>query len=260
MRLLWWRANDNGTKLPGTWRLYREAVIDYRDNWQLMAALISIVALPLAVIGNLVSSAGSYITTPAPLTFAQISLNVAVVYAVMALVRGKSITIREAYYRSSVVLVRLLLTAFWWTLMLLPVIAGIFIARAGLTTVGTVVPVGEELLILLLAVLVAIPGVVMIVRGGWALFVLFETQAGPIQAIRTSRRYTKNRVVALLGRLIGLALLLLVTLLVPVVMLEWLRLLSGWIIFSMLLEYVTTLIVIPLAGFYLYRLYRELRS
>jgi len=251
-----WREQHRTHQKP--WALFKTSLRDYRANWMVILGTTLIVALPVAILSNFGVDAAGNTTASAYLAFVQLAMNVAVIYIVIKVVTGKPVTIREAYYEGSAMLVRLVLVSLLLVLMLLPLVVALVIVSAGVLAPGTALGGIEQVLLLLLALLIAIPSVILVARGVWALYVIFESQDGPIQATVRSRKITKGKVVIILGRFLALLGFLIGVLLIPAVVLLFLGNLTHWTVWSVILQVIITITVLPLANFYLYRYYREL--
>lgn len=251
-----WREQHQAQQKP--WALFKTSVRDYRANWKVMLGTTLIVALPVAILSNFGVDAAGDTTASAYLAFVQLAMNVAVIYIVTKVVAGKRVTIREAYYEGSAMLVRLVLVSLLLVVMLLPLVVALVIVSAGVLAPGTALGGVEQALLLLLALLIAIPSVILLARGVWALYVIFESKDGPIQATARSRKITKGNVLVILGRLLALLGFLVGILLIPAAVLLLLGSLTHWSVWSVILQVIITITVLPLANFYLYRYYREL--
>jgi len=251
-----WREQHRAHQKP--WALFKTSLRDYRANWQVVLGATLIVALPVAILSNFGVDAAGDTTASAYLAFVQLAMNVAVIYIVTKVVTGKPVTIREAYYEGSAMLVRLVLVSLLLVLMLLPLVVALVIVSAGVLAPGAALGGAEQVLLLLLALLIAAPSIILLARGVWALYVIFEGKEGPIQATTRSRKITKGKVLVILGRCIALLVFLIGLLLVPAAVLLLLGSLTHWTAWSVILQVIITITVLPLANFYLYRYYREL--
>ena len=259
-----WRGKVDGwakshRKLPSAWKLFRGAARDYRAHWRPLVAITLIVTVPVALLSNYGINPSSDTTLSAYLAFAQIAMNTALIYAIVQLLQGRKVTVKQAYYTGSGALVRLLLVAILLVLMALLIVLGVIILGYGVVVPGVALSGGEQFLLAVLAIIIAIPSVILLTRGFWALYVIFETDKGPLQAIRQSRKLTKGKVVITLGRLIALVLLLLLVMIVPIVLLQFLQNLTHWSIFLVILQVIASLVVLPLSNLYLYRYYQALK-
>jgi len=168
------------------------------------------------------------------------------------------VTVRSAYYEGSAGLVRLILVSLILLFMLVPLMIGAAIFTTGVVVSGTSLSLGEQLLLVFLSLVIAIPGIVLIIRSLWGLYVVFETSKGPVEAVAQSRRLTRGRRLPLLGRLIALGIFLIVGLLPMLAVFGGLAYLTHLAIFTILLNVILGILVIPISNFYLYRIYRGL--
>ncbi|HUC20817.1 MAG TPA: hypothetical protein VMR98_04975, partial [Candidatus Polarisedimenticolaceae bacterium] len=132
-------------------------------------------------------------------------------------------------------------------------------------TVGVMVPNAplgpvERALLIGLAVVIALPSLWLLARSLWAMYIVFESELGPIQAIRASWKLTAGRTWATLGYLGALVVFLAGLLVVPIGSLVGLQSLTGWFIWQPLLQLLSTLIVAPISTLYLYRYLRNLQG
>jgi len=260
----WWKRTvdswaENHAADPKPWTLFKHAMRDYRQHVGLLMGIVLIVAIPVAVLSNFVVTPGSDTTLSAYVALAQLILNLAVIYTVIQLIKGKQPTIREAYYRGSAALVRLLLVSVMLILMLVFAVFGLFIIVTGAITSGGGFTGGELALLTVLGSLLAIPSVILITRSFWAIYIVIESDSWPVQAIRQSRAITKGRVVVILSRVAALVLFLILLMLIPMGIFLTLQAVTGWMIWSMFLQILASVVVLPLANFYLYRYYQRLK-
>jgi hypothetical protein len=244
---------------PTPWQLFRQSLRDYRANWRLIVKIMLIVALPVAVLSNFGLDSSGDSTFSAYLAFAQLGMNVALIYAIIKLLGGQKVSMRQAYYTGSAMLIRLVLVTLLLFCMTIFLLLSALILGYGVISPGTQLTVVEQALLVVLAIAIAIPSIILLTRGLFALYVIFETDKGPIQAVRESRLLTKGRVLVTLGRLVALVAFLLLLLVIPALILIPLQELTQWTIFAILLQTATSLIVLPVANFYLYRYYQGLK-
>src|SRR4051812_19936257 len=98
----------------------RRALRDYRSSWKLIIWTTSIIAVPIALFSTYLSDPTTDPMVSAYVSFAQLLMNVAVLYIAARIVQGVAVTTREAYYEGSGLLVRVLLESFILLLMLVP--------------------------------------------------------------------------------------------------------------------------------------------
>jgi hypothetical protein len=255
-------------KQLSAWRLFRKSLSEYRSHWRILVGVVAVVAVPVSLfttyfVANTTnaSTSNTSSTSTAYITFAQLCMNAALIYTVIQLYRDKAVSMRRAYYVGSAPLVRLVLVAFLLVLSLLPMVLGLKIIEAGLPVPGEVQLAGGEMALLaLVAFIVAIPSIFLIARTIWAIYVIFETDLGPIQAIKASWRMTRGHTWQAVGRLFALVCLLFLLVLVPLIVLYALGKLTGWRLFGAILQLALSLIVLPVSNLYMYGYYRELKK
>ncbi|HSX41612.1 MAG TPA: hypothetical protein VLF21_03230 [Candidatus Saccharimonadales bacterium] len=252
-----WR--DQHQKHPKPWTLFKQSMKDFRKHKRALVLIILTVILPVALLANLAVDPGSDTTLSAYLTFAQLAMNVALVYAIVQLLNGDQVGVRESYYKGSAMFIRMILVALMLTVMLLPLLLGLLIFAFGVVAPGTALSPAEKTLMGLLALIVSVPSIVMITRGLWGLYAIFETDLGPWEAIRHSRLLTKGKVVMTLGRMIALVFLLALMLVVPIGLLALLANFTQNVFVLVLIQVVIALTVLPLSNLYLYRYYKGLK-
>jgi hypothetical protein len=246
--------------LPGGWGLFKRSLSQYRASVGVILPLVLIVDIPVSLLTTYVVDPTADSSASAYITLAQVAMLAALLYAVVRLARGKAVTVRQAYYEGSALLVRLLLLSVLLLLMLIPLIIGGFILSTGVIAPDALLAPGEQALLILIAVLVSIPSLILFARGYWSVFVLAETDKGPIEAVRVSRRISKDKVWPTLGRLALLALLLVAVLIIPVGILGVAGSIFHLSILFVLLQILTAVIVLPITNFYLYFYYVELQK
>jgi hypothetical protein len=251
-----WGKHSKTHRSP--WLLFKASLQDYRANWSLITGATLIVGLPVAILSSYNTNSSGDTTGSAYLAFMQLAMNVAVIYIAVKLVAGQRTTIRAAYYEGSAMLIRLVLVSVLLVLMMLPLVLGVIIIGIGVLAPTAGLNLPEQLLLTVLAILVATPSVILVTRGLWAVYRIFEGPEGPIQAVRYSRQLTKGSVLVSLGRLLALAGFLVVILLIPVVILVAAGDLTHWGAWGIVLQILITLTVLPLGNLYLYRYYLEL--
>lgn len=258
-----WRARIEGLAeqhkaLPKPWTLLKQALRDYRHHKKLLVSIVLVVTLPVALLSTYAASASDS-TLSSWLAIAQIAMDVALIYGIIELVHRRGVSVRQAYYRGSAMLVRFVLVLILVVLMAFFLFAGLAILAFGVVAPGTALTLGEQVLLIILAIAIAIPSVVLLTRGIWALYIVFEYDNGPLQAVSASRRITKGKVIVTLGRLLALIGFLLALLIVPVIIFVLLQNVTHLSLFSLLLQVFATLLILPVANLYLYRYYQALQ-
>jgi hypothetical protein len=244
----------------GPFTLMRQAMVEYRRHAGLLVGIVLWVALPAGLISTFAIDPNVDSSLSAYVALMQIALNVALLQAVVALKQEQTITVRQAYYQGSSLLVRMLLLTALLLLLSLPLILALLIMTYGVAAPGVTLGLPEKLIMGGLAAVVALPGLALIGRSVWAIFVIAESPEGPVEAVRTSWRLTADRSVAALGRLLALGAMILALLALPVLGLTTLAALIGSVWPYFVLQVLLSLIALPLTTLYLYNYYRSLRA
>jgi hypothetical protein len=245
-------------KLSSPWRLMRHALRRYRQNWKVLLGLILVVSVPVAI-ASVAGGSGDG-TLSAYLTFAQLTMNAALIYAVARIVNGEDVGIRQAYYRGSAMLVRLVLLSGLLLLLLLPLALGLYILTFGLLSPGADLALGEKLLTAGLALLIIVPGLIPVVRGIWGTYRLFDSEDGPVKAVIFGWQVSRGRTWASLGRLAALVVMLLGLVILPLALLVTAYVFTKSALILILLQIVVAAIVLPLTNLYMYQYYQELKA
>jgi hypothetical protein len=245
------------------WRQFKssnlaDALRDFRAHWKLLTGVVLIVGAPVAILSTYVVDPTADSTLSAYLTFAQLVMNTALIYAVVSIAQAKTLRVREAYYQGSTAFVRLLLVWFLLVLISLLLLLGLMVIAFGLVAPGTSLALGEKLLILLLALIPTLPGLYLLSRTFMAQYRIYETTEGPITAIASAWRLSRGAGWRLLGRAVLVGLLLFLLLAVPAAVLLVLESVTGASIFSLLLQILLPLVILPVMNLYFFRLYQGL--
>lgn len=247
------------SKLISGRQLLRLAWRDYRHHWWGLALIAVVVALPVNLLNLLSTPSQSGLTGYT--TAATIFMNVAIFYAATRLVNGQERpSIGEAYYQGTARSVVFILVSGVVVLMLVPATLGLLFYLIGtLPTAGSSISLGEQILIGFIALLLAVPTVWWLVRFFLAPFGALAESLPPLATLRRARQLTLGRFWQVLGRLviIGLAAIVIAFILVifpTLIDIVWHSQTALSFIFQLLLS----LILLPLAGLYLARLYLEL--
>jgi hypothetical protein len=241
--------------------LARLALSQYRQWWKSLVLIALTVGVPVAIASAFLVDPSSDSTLAAYLTFAQLTMSAALVFAIMHRRSGTtSISVRRAYYDSSFVLVRLVLFTMLMGVLSLPLLFGLLVVAYGVVAPGVAAAFGEQLLMILLSLLIIVPSIALLVRSGWGWYMLFEGGLGPIEVLRESWRLTAKRTAAVTLRLMGLIGFLVVVMVIPTVGLLGLQVWLNLSIFSIILQIVFAMVALPLANLYLIELYNRLKK
>ena len=239
-----------------------------KQFWQYRGRLIgltAIIAVPLAVLGNLVGLATANppdATFAAYSTFLSIIMNVALIWLIIQLLSRKSATVKEAYYNGTGSLVRFMLVAVVLSLALIPFLIGALIYASGVFGASVVATTPEKILLGALWILLATPTLWLLSRLFLAIYVVVGHGHTPIAALRLSNRLVKGQTGKVMLRLIGLVVASLAALSLPALLLSGvgaggnLSLLARFELLGV--QLLSTVIVLPVANLYLYGMYQVL--
>ncbi len=251
-----WRNSHRA--VPSGWQLSKLALEDFRKNYGLLIGIVLVVLLPSAFLSTYVVAVGTDSSLSAYLTFANSVMNAALVFAIVKLGSGEKVGVKKAYYEGSGLLVRLLLLTIIFFLMLLPLLIGFLILAAGLFDPEGILSVFEKSMLAILALIFALPSLVMLSRAVFSFYIIAETAKGPWEAVKASRSVVRGRALAVFGRLVILALLVLLIIALPVLVVIFIGSSLQAIWPSFILQIVIGLFALPFTNLYLYRLYRDL--
>lgn len=248
--------------MASPWKLFIQALRDYREHWRLLTGVIAVVSVPVAILTALnVVDASSNTTTAAYVGFAQVAMNTATIYAIIRIVQNQAPlpSIRSAYYKGSDAFLRLFLVSVLLVLMLLFLLLGLFIVAVGAAAPGVQIGPAEQGLLIGLALLLSLPSIWLVPRSLWAVYIVFESDMGPIQAVRTSWKLTVGRTWSALGYSFALVIFLSGVLAVPLIALFALENVTKWPVWAPLIQLAATFIIVPISNLYLYRYLRNMR-
>jgi hypothetical protein len=239
-------------------KLFRVAAKDYwrwrTSLWKVMIVL----ALPLSILGS-VGGLGQDPTFSAYSSFATLALNLALLWTILRLARGQKVSIREAYYDGTAPLLRFLLLAICLALMLLPFSIGALIYISGITGTTLTATTPEKLLLGVVWAAFAVPSLYLISRYLLSIFTILEPGTGPLQALRAAGRLARRKTWRITVRIAALVVVALLILTVPTVAAtasgaSWLG-----IVALIIIQLLSTMVVLPISSMYLYRLYEDLQ-
>lgn len=245
---------------PKAQDLLRQSLSMYRDNLWRVASIILIITIPVTLISTYSPSQSGDTALTAYITLAELAMNAALIWALIQLFSGQRVSAKEAYYKGSVAIVRMLLVALLFVLMLLPLVFGLLVLNSGVIGADSQAALGEKVLLVAVAILLSLPALAMLLRGFFALYIIFEGHLGPWQAIRQSMRLTKGKVVLSARRLFILLVAMAIVLIVPVVLLAALAISTKQVLFLVLLQILIALVVLPISNLYLYGYYQSLKE
>jgi hypothetical protein len=251
------RRNSPSVPKPLTARkLIRATLREFATGWKTYCLVVGLIAVPV----DILSAVFSLSTSDVSYAYFSLASYISVVALIWAITRrhmtGRASTLREAYYDGSVAVVRYFLVSLVLIVLLVPAAFGAALYGIGLTassSTGSYSPV--LMLIALVCFVIAIPSGVLLIRFGLAPFVAVQDGLPPFEALRIARTYTMGRFWPLVGRYIvlGLALLgMLVPIIIATIVLSLLHLGA---VATPVFEIASTLLILPMANIYMYRLF-----
>jgi hypothetical protein len=179
----------------------------YRENWLPYVKILAVVALPFNLV-NLLNFISVDLQTFAVYgSFADVFMNVALLWSILEHEKGRKPTMPEAYYSGMNQVVSYLLTSILLVLMLIPFAIGFTIFTAAAAPDQGTTPI-EVALVGLVALIVTLPSLFLIVRFGFALVLSVTENLRPTAALRLARRLTLGRFWRVAGRLVIMSLFL----------------------------------------------------
>lgn len=243
-----------------SWKLFKEAIKVYRGNWKLFVGIVLIVSLPASIASVYLIDPATDSSLSAYLTLAQLAMNAAVIYTIIKLSKKEPVSVKEAYYSGSSGFIRLVLTAFVLVLISLLLVFGLLILFIGLLVPETALALGEKLLIGLLALILLVPGFYLLARTVLGIFVVFDSDRGPLQAVAESWSLTAGKGWRSLGVLFFMMVFIFLLILVPAAILVILLNLTQVLFFQFLLQLIVGLTVLPISNLYLFNYYQGLKK
>ena len=243
-----------------SWQYFKKAIQTYRSNWKLFVGIVLIVSLPASLASVYLIDPATDSSLSAYLTLAQLAMNSAVIYAIVKLSNKQSLGVKEAYYNGSAGFIRLVLTAFVLVLISLLLVFGLLVLFIGLLVPETALALGEKLLIGLLSLILLIPGLYLLARTVLSVFVIFDSDKGPLQAVSESWSLTAGKGWKSLGVLFFMLVFVFLLILVPATILVVLLNLTQVLFFQFLLQLLVGLTVLPISNLYLFNYYQGLKK
>jgi len=178
--------------------------------------------------------------------------SLAVIWALRQVLAGKTIRVRDAYYRGMYPLVPFVLVMLVIGLQLLPFVIGSTLYNLAIAN-GIAIGLLERLAFLLVFLLTMAWSFYMISSSLFALYIVTLPDMTPRKALRSSRDLVKGRRWPIILRLVLLPIILLViaaTIMIPIIIV--LTILAKWVFFLL------TMFTLVAVHAYMYTLYREL--
>jgi hypothetical protein len=241
--------------------LIRDTFIEFKLHWKAYVLILLVVTLPSDII-TLVFQLGSDPVASTYLSFAAVIMNASLIWAMVQNIKtGRMPGVIDSYYEGSTVLVRYIVITFVIVIMLIPAaLGGALYATALQTVVSAGSPGPEVWFIALGSLIIATPSFVLLVRFSLATYGVIADGLRPKEALRWSRRYTLGRFWKTTGRFAILGLVLMVVSIPILIVTFLLAVVHLTSISTTFFEIATTLVALPVANIYLYRMYRNLQD
>jgi membrane-anchored glycerophosphoryl diester phosphodiesterase (GDPDase) len=242
-------------------KITRATLTEFKDHWKAYVLILAVVTIPSDLI-TLIFQLSTDQVASTYLSFAAIIMNASLIWAIVRHDKdGRMPSVISSYYDGSVALVRYIVVTIAIVVLLIPAALGGALYATGLEAVTAAGSPGTEVwLIAFVALLIASPSFVLLVRFGLASYGVIADGLGPIEALRRTRRYTLGRFWRVTGRFVILGLLLTVISIPITIVTIILGALHLGSISTTFFEIATTLVALPVANIYLYRLYRNLQD
>lgn len=239
-------------------KLLTAAIKDFWRQKTKLVGVTALVALPLAVLSS-IGGLDQDSTFRAYNSFLTIIMNVALIWMIVKLLNGKTPTIADAYYRGTVVLVRLFLLFVSYFFMAVPFLVGALFYIRGVSGTTIAASGAEKLLLGTVWVALAIPSFWLLSRYILASYALVEQDLNPMAALRASAVRVKKQIFRVGGRLLFLVVFMLMAVVVPLVAIA--AILRGGLPAAgqNVLQLLFVLVLLPIANLYLYKLFRALQ-
>lgn len=243
-------------KLPKSRHLLGESLAMFRKHWGRLVVIALVIAAPTGLATLLLGPAddalGPY------LSLAAVLMNLALVWSISELDKGQKVTIKRAYYEGGAAVVRFFLVMMSLALMMLPLLLGALVFATGVYGGDVVVPLGEQILLGIVWLLLALPTLFWLTRYMLGVITVVVLGAAPVQALRASKQLVRGRGWLVAGRLSMLGLASILILILPAAILTMLVGAEADVSRASL-QLITTALILPFSYIYLYKLYQALK-
>ncbi len=244
-------------KVPQGRYLIKAAIKDFWLNRGKIIGAIAVIALPLTLLSIVpdIAADSGFKAYNSFLNFITIS---GLIWLISQIKNNHSPTIGEVYYVGTGSLVKFMLLGFVFFMMALPFLLGNLFYVQGLQ--GTLEPSNPEKLLLgIVWAVLSLPSIWLLTRFILAVYALIDQNLTPFAALRSANRLVKGKMLKVFGRLITLFAfnVLILSVLafgatfaataVPVAL-----------ALQVLIQLISILVLLPIANFYLFKLYRSL--
>ncbi len=242
------------SNISSGWSLWRQTLSAYKLHFWRYTGLVLLVIVPTSVLSATTSGDA---TIAAYGSLASLIMNVALIYVVILYgnTPDSKITFRTLFYDSSAVLIRYLVVGFLLAIMLIPAALGLGLLNFGSPNVP---PLGEIILLAIIALIAASPSIYLLIRNGLAAITVYGDNRRPLEALRRSRQLTQGRFWVILGRYLILGLGIILAALPISFVCIGLFLLTHVQFFISLYSVINAAIILPLLYIYLFNLHQAL--
>ncbi len=247
------------SKLTSGRSLFAATLRGYRAHWKAYVALLSIIAVPSALL-NLIGASDSL--SSALVAFAAIIMNTALIWSIARNEKtGKFPSIKQAYYDGSEALVRFLSVSLLLVIMLIPAALATILLDLSFSAGDQLGQFSPEAVILGIAAgLIASPSIYLMVRYALAYIGVVRDGLHPVAALRRARQHTLGRFWTVFGRFIVLGLFLFLISIPGSLLAAGFAMLKLPTLGVVVFQLIAALSVLPIANLYLFGLYRELQA
>jgi hypothetical protein len=236
----------------GLRRLAAGSIKFFGRNAKKLMLVAAVVAVPSTLLRLAMNEAPGDIS--AYLFLASVFTNLALIWAIKELDAGRPAKVKLAYYKGTASVVPFILVTFVLTFQSIPFLLGMILFVLGAVGSNVSLSLGENLLLGGMWAVLSLPTVYWLNRYLLAIFAAAEGQP-PMQALKTSKIKVKGSSWRVLGRQGALAIAIIGCLLVPTLLAQQL---DGQLLLFVM-QLVTSIVILPLALVYLYKLYQDLK-
>ena len=232
----------------GFWKRLRDSIFFWRNGIGPLSGVVAVMALPLSLQG--LSSGGE---ASAYTSLASLFMGLAVVWSVGRLRREQTVSIKSAYYEGTAPIIKYMLVLLVLALQALPFLAAASAYSLGLAGAASL---AEKLVLGALGLLLALPTLYWLPRYALAILWVHETQ--PLAALRASKQLVDGKYWLVLANLLLFTLVCVAALILPTILLAMAYQATGQEIYMIILQLLSTLVLMPLGIIFLSQLRDDL--
>ena len=233
----------------GFWGRLKKSVAYWWKSLMPLSGVTAVLAVPLSLLS--LSSGGE---ASAYASLASLLMGLAVIWSVHQLRKKRPVGLKTAYYEGTAPIVKYTLVLLLLALQALPLLAALSIYSLGLAGAASL---AEKLVLAAVGLLLALPTLYWLPR--YALSVLWvHESAGPLEALRASKQLVTGKYWVVLANLALLVLASVLALLLPTVLLATAYQATGQEIYMVILQLLSTMIILPFGVIFLSQLRQDL--